>query len=181
MIFIKTVLLITFLFLFSSCSSPEEIQKKEPDTKYYNGEYEIDINEDGALDLKIEMIHHTYGDRTLTLFYLKPLDSLEILCNGTGGAQYLTKHDTVFYKARGNRSWSREVTYIMHCRYYHHNWRGAWAGKTGYLGVKLKTDSSKFCSWINITADTLRESNIVFHFSRINHVPETDFVIGSVN
>lgn len=160
-----------------SCKTSNETLFSDSDTKYYNGEYAIDMNEDGLLDVKMDIRFFVFGDRNLTYFYLMPLNGAQLYCEENKEPHYFSKYDTVYFEPQLPQYWSSEALSFMHCKYYRTNWRGEWAGKTGYVGIKLKADSAAYCAWLNITADTLRESNLIFNFSEIQKNPRANFLI----
>ncbi len=93
-----SILLIFLLLLMFSCESLNDAVNAEPDTKYYNGEYEVDVNEDGLLDLKMDVRFFVFGDRNLTSFYIKPLNGIQFYCEADQKPYIFSKYDTInFY------------------------------------------------------------------------------------
>ncbi len=175
--FIRAAVSIFFLLSIFSCEISNEALFTESETHYYSGEYEADINNDGFADIKMDIEYYVFSDRNLTYYYIKSVNGTQFCFNGDGEPHLYFKYDLIPFKPENSLYWSGKKANIMHCNYYRKNWRGDWAGKTAYLGLKLGADSSAYCAWINITADTLRESRVVFNYSRIQNLPQVDFRI----
>lgn len=169
---IAFILLLTF-----TCKTSVNEGDPDPNLVYYSGVYEIDLNKDGIIDLKSDIRYYDYSGKIITVFYLVPMNHSQILCDENRRPVKLSKGETIPYKPSPLWVWNKNIVNIMTCEYYRKNWLGSWAGATGFIGIKFQIDSTFHCGWVNITADTLRESNIIFNYSSYNPIAEYEYII----
>lgn len=101
----------------------------------------------------------------------------QLICEESRGPVKLSKGETIACKPAPLWVWSKKIGNSMTCEYYRKNWPGSRAGRIAFIGIKFQMDSTFHSGWVNITADTLRESNMIFIYSGYNPIAGHEFII----
>lgn len=171
----KSSILISLVLICLSCND-NPTQVVDTSLKYYSNQDTIDLNNDGNDDFSWEIQYVGNETTTDAIYSIYPINNAKILYNSNYGRLPFEVNDTIKFEAVAPFIWYHFSADLASFRSNTRKWNGQWAGRTGYLPVKISINDSLHCAWINLTLDTLNQK-IKFNFSNYNLKQNSDFII----